>query len=35
MKGKVVFGEEDAMIGKKGRKYFEDCGTQEKCGRGI
>ena len=26
-----MFGEEDAMIGKKGRKYFEDC----ECRRGI
>lgn len=32
---KVVFAEEDAMIGKKGRKYFQDCWTQENCGRGI
>jgi hypothetical protein len=35
LKVKVVFGEEDAMIGKKERMYFEDCWTQEKCGRGV
>lgn len=32
---KIVFGEEDIMIGTKGRKYWEDCWTQEKCGEGI
>jgi len=32
---KIVFAEEDAMIGKKGRKYFEDCWTKELCGDGV
>lgn len=32
---KIVFGEEDIMIGKKGRQYWEDCWTQEKCGEGM
>jgi hypothetical protein len=32
---KIVFGEEDIMIGNKGKKYWEDCWTQEKCGEGI
>jgi hypothetical protein len=32
LKVKIVFAEEDAMIGVKGRKYFEDCWMQERCG---
>jgi hypothetical protein len=32
LKVKIVFAEEDAMIGIKGRKYFEDCWMQERCG---
>jgi hypothetical protein len=32
---KIVFAEEDSMIGKKGKEYFKDCWTQENCGRGI
>jgi hypothetical protein len=35
LKVKIVFAEEDAMIGKKGMEYFKECWTQEKCGRGI
>jgi hypothetical protein len=35
LKVKIVFAEEDVMIGVKGRKYFEDCWMQEKCGDGI
>ncbi len=35
LKVKILFAEEDVMIGKKGKEYFEDCWTQEKCGRGI
>jgi hypothetical protein len=35
LKVKIVFAEEDAMIGVKGKKYFEDCWMQEKCGDGI
>jgi hypothetical protein len=31
----VVFAEDDAMIGVKGKKYFEECWKQEKCGSGI
>lgn len=31
----IVFGEEDVMIGVKGRKYWEECWTQEKCGNGM
>jgi len=31
----IVFAEDDAIIGVKGHKYFEDCWTQEKCGSGI
>src|SRR6202022_4083232 len=32
---KIVFAGEDAMIGKKGRRYFEECWMEEKCGGGI
>lgn len=32
---KIVFAEEDAMIGEKGRRYFEECWAKEKCGEGI
>ncbi|KAH6670447.1 Alpha/Beta hydrolase protein [Halenospora varia] len=32
---KVLFAEEDMMIGVKGRKYFQECFSQEKCGEGI
>jgi hypothetical protein len=35
LKVKIVFAEEDVMTGVKGRKYFEDCWMQEKCGDGI
>jgi len=35
LKVKIVFAEEDALIGKKGMEYFKECWTQEKCGRGI
>lgn len=35
LKTKIVFAEEDVMIGKKGIDYFTECWTQEKCGRGI
>jgi hypothetical protein len=35
LKVRIVFAEEDALIGKKGMEYFEDCWTQEKCGQGI
>ncbi|KAI9744907.1 MAG: hypothetical protein M1818_001833 [Claussenomyces sp. TS43310] len=35
LKVKIVFAEEDAMIGKKGMEYFKGCWTQEKCGRGV
>lgn len=35
LKVKIMFAEEDAMIGKKGMEYFKECWTQEKCGRGI
>jgi len=35
LKVKIMFAEEDAMIGKKGKEYFEDCWAQEKCGRGV
>jgi hypothetical protein len=35
LKVKIVFAEEDMMIGIKGRKYFEDCWMQEKCGDGV
>lgn len=31
----ILFGKEDAMIGVKGRKYWEDCWTDEKCGGGM
>jgi hypothetical protein len=31
----ILFAEEDLMIGVKGKEYFENCWTQEKCGRGI
>jgi hypothetical protein len=32
---RIVFAGEDVMIGVKGKKYFEDCWTEEKCGKGI
>jgi hypothetical protein len=35
LKVKIFFAEEDVMIGKKGKEYFEGCWTQEKCGKGI
>lgn len=35
LKVKLVFGETDAMIGVKGRRYFEECWAEEKVGAGI
>lgn len=32
---RIVLPEEDAMVGKKGKEYFKECWTQEKCGRGV
>jgi hypothetical protein len=32
---KIVFAEEDALIGRKEMEYLRECWTQEKCGRGI
>ncbi|KAF4633243.1 hypothetical protein G7Y89_g4874 [Cudoniella acicularis] len=35
LKVKVLFAADDMMIGVKGRRYFQECWTQEKCGSGI
>lgn len=35
LKVTILFGEEDAMIGVKGRKYWDDCWTDERCGGGM
>ena len=32
---RIVFAGEDVMTGVKGKKYFEECWTEEKCGKGI
>ncbi|RDL38535.1 uncharacterized protein BP5553_02875 [Venustampulla echinocandica] len=32
---KVLFGAEDGRIGDKGKKYFEGCWAEERCGKGI
>jgi len=32
---KIVLAEDDLMVGEKGKKYFQDVWTQEKCGQGI
>lgn len=32
---KIVFAEDDVMIGVKGAEYFENCWTESKCGAGI
>jgi hypothetical protein len=35
LKVRIIMPEEDALIGEKGKEYFRECWTQEKCGRGI
>ena len=32
---RVILPETDAMIGEKGKKYFQECWTRENCGKGI
>ncbi|CZR54154.1 uncharacterized protein PAC_04037 [Phialocephala subalpina] len=35
LKVKIIFGEEDAMIGVKGRNYWDNCWTDQRCGGGM
>jgi hypothetical protein len=35
LKVRIIMPEEDALSGEKGKEYFRECWTQEKCGRGI
>ena len=32
---RIVLPEEDIMVGEKGKAYFKECWSQEKCGRGV
>ncbi|KAE9373215.1 alpha/beta-hydrolase [Stipitochalara longipes BDJ] len=35
LKVRIVLPEEDAMVGEKGKEYFKECWSQEKCGKGV
>jgi hypothetical protein len=35
LKVRIIMPEGDAMVGEKGKEYFKECWTQEKCGGGI
>jgi len=35
LKVKILFAQDGVMIGVQGRKYFQDCWAQERCGAGI